>query len=163
MNLSNWLCGIHFYSKENGRYSRGKISENQELIALGAANIASSLLAGFLVTGSLPSTSVNFNSGAITQAVSIYAAMFVLLASITLTPIWYFLPKATLAAIFLVLYRTSKPHVGLVTGPQYFKNVRRHALITTPQILSLRVDESLYFANASYLVARLFHYLLTHK
>ncbi len=193
---------------------REKIDVNQELVGLGAANIASSLSGGFPVAGSLSRTTLNFNSGAMTQAASIYAAILVTVASFTLTPILYFLPKATLAAtimiavislvdfsvfrktwnyargdfyailitlkitlifgvelglicgvatsICLLLYRSSKPHVaevGLITGTQYFKNVRRHQVETIPQILSLRVDESLFFANASSLEDRLFHYL----
>jgi sulfate permease, SulP family len=49
------------------------------------------------------------------------------------------------------LYRTSRPHiavVGLVPGTQHFRNVLRHRVLTSPRLLTLRVDESLYFANA---------------
>jgi SulP family sulfate permease len=38
--------------------------------------------------------------------------------------------------------------VGLVPGTEHFRNVLRYAVLTSPQLLSLRVDESLYFANA---------------
>lgn len=51
----------------------------------------------------------------------------------------------------LHLYRTSRPHiavVGLVPGTQHFRNVLRHRVLTSPRLLTLRVDESLYFANA---------------
>ena len=54
-------------------------------------------------------------------------------------------------SLALYLWRTSRPHiasVGLVPGTEYFRNVLRHAVRTSPQLLSLRVDESLYFANA---------------
>lgn len=54
-------------------------------------------------------------------------------------------------SLALYLWRTSKPHiasVGLVPGTEHFRNVRRHAVRTSPALLSLRVDESLYFANA---------------
>ena len=57
-------------------------------------------------------------------------------------------------SLLLFLYRTSKPHVavvGQVRGTEHFRNVKRHAVITRPEILSLRVDESLYFANARFL------------
>lgn len=59
-----------------------------------------------------------------------------------------------LASILVFLYRTSRPHwaiVGQVPGTEHFRNVRRHSVETDPRILSLRVDESLYFANARYL------------
>lgn len=51
----------------------------------------------------------------------------------------------------LHLFRTSRPHVavvGLVPGTQHFRNLLRHRVLTSPRLLSLRVDESLYFANA---------------
>ncbi len=51
----------------------------------------------------------------------------------------------------LFLYRTSRPHmaeVGLVAGTEHFRNILRHQVTTSPRVLSLRVDGSLYFANA---------------
>ena len=54
-------------------------------------------------------------------------------------------------SLALNVWRTSRPHiasVGLVPGTEYFRNVLRHAVCTSPLLLSLRVDESLYFANA---------------
>lgn len=57
-------------------------------------------------------------------------------------------------SVLLHLYKTSRPHVaevGLVPGTQHFRNVRRHKVITDPTILTLRVDESLYFVNARFL------------
>jgi len=57
-------------------------------------------------------------------------------------------------AIFLHLYATSKPHVavvGQIPGTMNFRNVTRHAVVTDPEILSLRVDASLYFPNARFL------------
>ena len=60
-------------------------------------------------------------------------------------------------SLFLHLYRTSKPHVavvGQVPGTEHFRNVNRHDVVTDPQILSLRVDESLYFPNARFLEER---------
>ncbi|MEQ8405012.1 MAG: sulfate permease [Oceanicaulis sp.] len=57
-------------------------------------------------------------------------------------------------SLALFLYRTSRPHaavVGQVAGTEHFRNVKRHAVVTSPKILTLRVDEGLYFANARYL------------
>ncbi len=59
-----------------------------------------------------------------------------------------------LISLLLHLYKTSKPHiaeVGQIDGTEHFRNVERHSVTTYPGILSLRVDESLYFPNASYL------------
>ncbi len=58
------------------------------------------------------------------------------------------------ASLLLHLYETSRPHVavvGEVPGTEHFRNVERHQVITHPGIISLRVDESLYFANAAYI------------
>ena len=54
-------------------------------------------------------------------------------------------------SLALYLFRTSRPHiaeVGLVSGTEHFRNVTRHQVQTSPHLLSLRVDESLYFANS---------------
>lgn len=190
---------------------RQKIMPDQELIGLGAANIASSVSGGFPVTGGFSRSVVNFDSGAVTQAASVYTAIGIGVATLTLTDLLAFLPHATLAATIIVavlglvdlsilrkawhyslsdfaavfltmsttlllgveigvmcgvitsialhLYKTSKPHiaeVGEVTGTEHFRNVKRHHVDTHPSILSLRVDESLYFVNASYLEDEIF-------
>ena len=189
-----------------GAKRRQRVQADQELIGLGAANLASGLSAGFPVTGGFSRSVVNFDAGAQTPAASIMTAFGIALAALFLTPVLYFLPKATLAAtiivavlslvdlglvkrawvysrrdavallgtilvtlfagvelgvvtgvglsIFLHLYHTSKPHtaiVGEVPGTQHFRNVNRHQVVTDPAICSLRIDESLYFPNASYL------------
>jgi SulP family sulfate permease len=54
-------------------------------------------------------------------------------------------------SLSLFLYRTSRPHiaeVGLVPGTEHFRNVLRHSVLVDPALVSLRVDESLYFANS---------------
>jgi SulP family sulfate permease len=59
-----------------------------------------------------------------------------------------------LISLGLHLYRTSRPHVaevGLVPGTQHFRNVERHRVLTDPAVLTIRVDESLYFPNARWL------------
>jgi SulP family sulfate permease len=61
-------------------------------------------------------------------------------------------------SLALHLLRTSRPHiavVGLVPGTEHFRNVDRHAVRVSERLLSLRVDESLYFANARMLEDRI--------
>ena len=185
---------------------RQRIDPNQELIALGTANMASSVSGGFPVTGGFSRSVVNFDAGAQTPAASMLAAVGIALAAMLLTPVLFYLPKATLAATIIVavtslidikvvqrawhysrsdfiavlitigatlvlgvelgvlagilaslmlhLYKTARPHiavVGAIAGTEHFRNVERHNVITYPNIVSLRIDESLYFANASYL------------
>ncbi|WP_400087143.1 SulP family inorganic anion transporter [Yoonia sp. R78084] len=185
---------------------RQRIDPDQELIGLGAANIGASLTGGFPVTGGFSRSVVNFDAGAETPAAGAFTAIGLAIAALALTPLIYFLPKATLAATIIVavlslvdfsilkrswnyskadfaavlatilltltlgveagvsagvglsillhLYKSSKPHiaeVGQVPGTEHFRNILRHDVITDPSIVTLRVDESLYFANARYL------------
>jgi SulP family sulfate permease len=54
-------------------------------------------------------------------------------------------------SLVLHLFRSSRPHiaeVGWVPGTEHFRNIHRHAVRVSPALLSLRVDESLFFANA---------------
>lgn len=185
---------------------RQKIDANQELIALGAANIGASFTGGYPVTGGFSRSLVNFTAGAVTPMASIITAALVALTVAVLTPLLYFLPNATLAAIIMVavanlidvktfreawvynkadavslvatflaaltlgielgivagallsialyLWRTSRPHmaeVGRVGNTEHFRNVLRHKVQTHPEVLAIRVDESLYFANTAFL------------
>ena len=57
-------------------------------------------------------------------------------------------------SLLLHLYNTSKPHfalVGQVPGTHHFRNVNRHAVVMPDSVLTIRIDESLYFANARFL------------
>ncbi|MEX6502018.1 SulP family inorganic anion transporter [Pseudomonas zhanjiangensis] len=61
-------------------------------------------------------------------------------------------------SLLLFLWRTSRPHVAVVgqlPGSEHFRNVERHSVVQSPSVLSLRVDESLYFPNARYLEERI--------
>jgi SulP family sulfate permease len=195
---------------------RQRITPDQELVGLGASNIAASLSGGYPVTGGFARSVVNFDAGAETPAAGAFTAVGIALAALLLTPLLYFLPTATLAAtiivavlslvdfgilkrtwgyskadfsavaativltlvfgveagvssgvilsIFLYLYKTSRPHIaeiGLVPGTEHFRNIDRHKVLTHPELLSLRLDENLYFANArfieDYVLDRLAH------
>ena len=185
---------------------RQRIEPDQELIGLGAANLAAALTGGFPVTGGFARSVVNADAGAETPAAGAFTALGLAFAALALTPLIFFLPKATRAATIIVavlglvdfgiltrtwaysrpdfvavastilvtllvgveagvtsgvalsilmfLYRTSRPHVaevGLVPGSQHFRNILRHKVTTDPAVLTLRIDGSLYFANARFL------------
>jgi SulP family sulfate permease len=62
--------------------------------------------------------------------------------------------SGVLLSVALFLYRTSRPHsaiVGLIPGSEHFRSVTRHEVETLSHVAFLRIDESLYFANARYL------------
>lgn len=81
---------------------RQKIDANQELVALGAANIGAAVTSGYAVTGGFSRSMVNFTAGAVTPMASIITAALIALTVVLLTPLLYFLPKATLAAVIVV-------------------------------------------------------------
>ncbi len=190
---------------------RQRIDPDQELIGLGASNIASGISGGYPVTGGFARSVVNFDAGAETPAAGAFTAVGIGLATLLLTPLLFFLPKATLAAtiivavlslvdfsilsrtwrysksdflavagtilitlgfgveigvssgvaisILLFLLKASRPHmaiVGQVGDSEHFRNVDRHSVKTCPSVINLRVDRSLYFANARSLETKIY-------
>jgi len=64
------------------------------------------------------------------------------------------------SSILIHLYKTSQPHIaviGRVKGTEHFRNVNRHKVETFEELLSIRIDESLYFANSRYLEEFIFN------
>ena len=81
---------------------RQRISPDQELIGLGASNIASAFSGAYPVTGGFARSAVNFDAGAQTPAAGAYTAIGIAMASVFLTPLLFSLPIATLAATIIV-------------------------------------------------------------
>ena len=79
-----------------------KIDSSQELKGLGLANVAAAFFSGFPVAGSFSRTAVQYRSGGRTQMASIMTALMVLVVLLFLTPLFYYLPDAALAAVILV-------------------------------------------------------------
>ncbi len=62
-------------------------------------------------------------------------------------------------SILIHLFKTSRPHmaiVGQVPGTEHYRNVMRHEVVIDPSVLTIRVDESLYFANTRALEDRIY-------
>lgn len=62
-------------------------------------------------------------------------------------------------SIALLLYRSSRPHyaiVGQVRDTEHFRNIERHSVVTNKKALTIRIDESLYFANAHRMEAEIY-------
>ena len=189
---------------------REQIEPNQELVALGGANIAAAMSGGFPVTGGFARSVVNFDAGAQTPLAGALTAAGIGITVLLFTPLFHNLPHAVLAATIIVavlslvdlaalkrtwrysrqdaaamaatmlgvllvgvesgimlgvglslllfLWRTSQPHVAVVgqlPGSEHFRNIERFAVVQSPKVLSVRVDESLYFPNARYLEDRI--------
>jgi len=183
-----------------------KVSANQELIALGFANIGTAFFQGFPVNGGFSRTAVNEQAGAKTPLAGAFSAILVILTLLLLTPLFYYLPQAVLASVIMVavmnlisfsefkrlwrisrkdfwmmlitfvvtlfvgvvegiltgillslgllIHKSSMPHVaalGKIPNTPYYRNLKRFKnLEERPDLLILRFDSELYFANASF-------------
>lgn len=81
---------------------RTHLNSNQELVALGVANLAAGVSSGFPVTGSLSRTVVNADAGARTPMAGVISSLFILVVSLYLTDLFEFLPLSILSATILV-------------------------------------------------------------
>ena len=188
------------------RHGNYQIRPDQELLALGFSKIAGAFFQSIPTSGSFTRSAVNDNSGATSGFSSIFTAMIIGLTLIFLTPLFYFLPKAILAAIillsvttlfdwkeakslwknyrqdfymmlttfvvtlslgieegvltgvvlsiFMVLYKSSKPHIailGKLPDSDSYRNIDRFDSVEQPKdVLIIRFDDQLYFGNASF-------------
>jgi len=83
-----------------------------------------------------------------------FLAMATTIAGVLLAGVEAGIVAGVALSLLQVLWRASRPHVaivGQVPGTEHFRNVLRHAVIQSPRVLSVRVDESLWFANARWL------------
>jgi len=89
-------------AKSMASQKRQKIDSNKELIGLGAANIASAISGGYPVAGGFGRSMINFSAGANSPLASIITAGLVGITLIAFTPLFFFLPKASLGAIIVL-------------------------------------------------------------
>lgn len=81
---------------------RDDLNSNQELIALGLANIAAGINSGFAVSGSLSRTVVNADAGAKTPMAGVLSSLFMIAVSLYFTGLFQNLPLTVLAATIFV-------------------------------------------------------------
>jgi len=196
-----------------------KIIPNQELISIGFANIVGSFFQSFPTTGGFSRTAVNVQAGAKTGLATIISGVLVFLTLLFLTPYFYNLPKAILAAIIMVgvfglidykevihlwksnktdfylliitffatltigiekgiglgvilslamvILKTTRPHVAVLAnihGTHFYRNIARFGknVILKKDILIVRFDAQLYFANTTFFIDKL-EELVTEK
>ncbi|XP_020510059.1 sodium-independent sulfate anion transporter [Labrus bergylta] len=78
-----------------------RIDANQELLAIGVTNIMGSFVSAYPVTGSFGRTAVNSQTGVCSPAGGIVTSVIVLLSLAFLMPAFYYIPKASLAAVII--------------------------------------------------------------
>lgn len=81
---------------------RQQLNSNQELIAIGFANIGAGISLGLPVGGSLSRTVVNADAGAKSPLSGVFVAGLIVLVSLFFTHIFYYLPLSILAATIIV-------------------------------------------------------------
>ena len=136
--VESYTIGTSLANREHTRLDSG-----QELLALGAANLAAGFSGATPVAGSFSRSSLNYQSGARTPVSSLACAAVILLTLLVLTPLFTNLPQATLAAIVIVSV------VGLID----FGAIGRHwklyredgvtGLVTLATVLALGVETGL--------------------
>jgi sodium-independent sulfate anion transporter 11 len=125
-------------AKSFGRINNYKIDADQEIIAIGAANVIGSFFGRFLIkgdkiyitnfcffiiigaypnTGSFSRTAINARSGARTPLSGVFSALVVLLCLYALTPAFYYIPDSILSAVIIHAV------ADLVVKPSYLKQL----------------------------------------
>ena len=198
--------------------SKQKVNVDQELIGQGMANLAGSFFQSYPVSGSFSRSAINYACGAKTGISSVTASLIVALALLFLTPLFTYIPRATLAALIIsavlllfhpkeiiVLWKMNRDDgivasivfvMALVTKPDYAlligvmsslifflwktmhpcivrvaKDPERNIFVngdisgkpSCPQLVHLRSDNCICFANAEYTVEQLFKRVDEHQ
>ncbi|SPO01483.1 related to sulfate permease II [Cephalotrichum gorgonifer] len=99
-------------AKSLGRLTGYKICSSQEILSQGASNIVSPFLGGYAGTGSFGASGVLSKAGVRTPVAGLFSAMVLVLALYVLTGVFFFIPKAALAA--LIIHAVS----NLMTSPR---------------------------------------------
>lgn len=203
--IESYSIGATLATKE-----RYQVRPNQELIALGAANLGAALSSAYPVAGSFSRSGVNYASGARTPVSSFVCAMIIVITLVFFTDAFVSLPNAALAAIVMVsvlnlvdlqnsrtnwalhrqdcwaewgtalgvlafgvevgllcgvvlsiaffLRASSNPvitQIGRLGDSEQFRSAKRYPVTLHPAVLALRVDENIFFANASQIEDRI--------
>lgn len=206
ISLVSFMESIAVAKAIQSKHRNYKVVANQELIALGLANVGGAFLQSYPVTGGFSRTAVNDQAGAKTGMASLISASLIILTLLFLTPLFYYLPNAILASVIMVavfglidikeavhlwhadrsdfwmlivtfvatlglgieqgvgvgvvlslawvVFRTTRPHVaelGRVPGTHFYRNVDRFKNVEgRKDLLIMRFDASIYFANTNY-------------
>ena len=206
LGLIGFMEAISIAKSIEVKHNSYRVEANKELIAIGFGNMVGSFFQTYPSTAGFARTAVNDQSGAKTPLSSLFAAIIIALSLLFLTPAFFFLPKAILAAIIIVaayglldfsmpknllsynirdliilnstllitifigikegilfgiilslvmlIYKSTKPHMavlGNVPGTHFYRNINRFSdVIIQEEILIVRFDAQLYFANTQY-------------
>ena len=143
--------------KTLGAKRNEKVDPNQELLALGGANLASSAADAFPVTGGFSRSVVNYDAGAQTQFAGIYTALGIALASLILTPYLYYLPIAMLAVTIIVAVLALVDIAVLKRAWQFSKSDFTAAFLTIVVTLLAGVEAGVASGIMTSVLLHLYH------
>lgn len=101
ITLVGFMESIAVAKSIHARHRDYKLDPNQELVALGSANIAGSFFQIFPVTGGFSRSAVNDQAGARSGMASIISALLIAVTLLFLTSYFYYLPNAVLGAVIV--------------------------------------------------------------
>jgi SulP family sulfate permease len=135
-------------AKEAVETTGEELDPNQEMVAYGISNAASSFSSGFVTGGSLSRTSLTLGNGGRTQVPALFNAGLVILTLIFLMPFFQNLPSATLSAVVIMA-------ISALIVPSYFRRLYRisrseflYALITLLGVLLFGIMEGVVLGAA---------------
>jgi SulP family sulfate permease len=121
------------------------------LLAEPLAHLPKPVLAATIVVAVLGGFSLRHYEEAWRYARAEGLLMAAVTAAVLLWSIGAALALGVVGSIALLIQRTARPHVariGRVPGTQHYRNVERYAVECRPEVVGLRIDESLVFTNA---------------
>lgn len=213
--LVGYAQSIAIAKSIQAKHKNYSINANQELVALGMANVGAAFFNGFPVAGGFSRSAVNDAAGGKTGLSSMISAVLIFLTLAFFTQLFYYLPLTILAAVVLVavsglidieepldlwkkdrsdfamwgttflatlafgieigilsgmglsllmvIYKASRPHMaqlGRVPGTTVYRNIKRfNNLEIVEDLLIVRLDGPIYFANVDYIKENLDHWL----
>ena len=119
---------------------RQKVEPNQELVALGLANISASVTGACPVTGGFSRSAVNYSAGANSGLASIITAIFIAISLLFFTPWFYYLPKAVLAATIIVAIVNLIDVKGMIETWRYNKADSASLIITFLTVIAFGIE-----------------------
>lgn len=136
------------------------------LLAGPLAHLPKPVLAATIVVAVLGGFSLRPYREAWRYARSEAVLMLAVTAAVLLWSIALALAIGVVGSIALLIQRTARPHVariGRVPGTQHYRNLERYAVECQPEVLGLRIDESLVFTNARGLTDVVLAHVKAHR
>lgn len=125
-----------------------RLDANQEMFAMGVANLGCAFLSGMPASGSLTRSVLTVESGARTTLTHLVAGLLLAVGALTLGPLISFIPRSALAVvvIFIGLSLINRHHLRIVTKTTMSDRITFFVTFFSGMILAL--DSAIYLGAA---------------